>query len=74
MKTLPDLTKRSPLLGRERMCNHGGGKDVYSDEEEELLAAVLEYRRVNHVGYVSCTDVLWILKRRGWRGPENGGS
>ncbi len=72
MSTLPALTRPNPLAGRERLRGEGGGEAGYSAEEDELLAAVLEYRRVNQVSYVSCTDVLWILQQLGWRAPEDG--
>lgn len=44
----------------------GGIPREYDDEERELLDAILEYRRVNDVGYVGPADVLFVLKKLGW--------
>lgn len=41
--------------------------DNYDDEEAALLKEVLEYRQVNDVHHVGPTDVLWILKKMGYR-------
>ena len=46
-----------------------GGEAGYTDEEDALLIAVARYRQVNGAGYVGPTDVLWILKAMGWKGP-----
>jgi hypothetical protein len=44
-----------------------GEQRVYDADEDELLAAIIEYRRVNPGVVVGMTDVLWICKRLGYR-------
>ena len=69
-----DLRRPDKRARRSTSLVEGGmaGEVYYTDEENELLAAVARYRAVNQVGYVSCTDVLWILQQLGWRAPEDG--
>ena len=66
-----DLRRPPKSRGRESLVEGSinSGDVGYTDEESELLIAVARYRQVNGAGYVGPTDVLWILKAMGWKGP-----
>lgn len=72
MRVIPPEALASLMQrGEELIGMHRGTAPSreYSDDEEELLAAVAMYRQVNHVGFVSITDTFWILQRLGYCRP-----
>lgn len=68
MKTgLERVPKSRVGMRSEDERDHLGGSREYDDEEARWLKAIETYRRVNHVGMVPNTELLWIAKQLGYR-------